>query len=153
MRPIALLIIASPLIAACAVGQTETASSGAVEPTTETPIAAETRAQQFCYFLESETLTSGVRLTLGAGSRVVGDTYGTIHNEQAPYFAFYRQTHDGLLSGETMTVTTVTEIEYDVQTDREIWIFSPERLVRDDLTYPAADCAVIEARFEADSGG
>ncbi|MEM7443417.1 MAG: hypothetical protein AAF414_08835 [Pseudomonadota bacterium] len=151
MRPLIPIFAMSFLVGACVTGGSDLVATDPNPEVAAASVAAEAQPQHFCYFLESETLTSGVRLTLGAGSHVLGRTYGTIHDEDAPYFAYYEQTHDGVLSGETISVTTITEIEYDVQTDQETWRFSPERLVRDDLTYRAADCAVIEAQFETEN--
>lgn len=108
---------------------------------------AQSTPERACYFIESETLTSGMRLTFGEDQSFAGETYGTIHDEDAPYFAFYRQSHEGAHFRGTMTLTTVTEIEHDTQIEQEIWQFSPAELVRDGLLYRNADCVKLDALF------
>lgn len=113
---------------------------------------AQSTPERACYFIESETLTSGMRLTFGDGYSFAGETYGTIHDEEAPYFAFYRQSHEGSHFRGTMTVTTITEIEHDTQIEQEIWQFSPVELVRDGVQYRNTDCGKVDALFaELDS--
>ena len=106
---------------------------------------AQSTPERACYFIASETLTSGMRLTFGEGYSFVGETYGTIHDEEAPYFAFYRQSHEGSHFRGTMTLTTITEIEHDTQIQREIWHFLPGQLVPGGVHYPTTDCGKLDA--------
>jgi len=135
------------MLAACISGQTESQPASTAEVTAPAP-PIEGLPRQLCYFLDNETLTSGVRLTLGPQSAVTGDTYGNIHAEESGYYAFFLQTHEGSISGNTITVTTETSIEGDDQILQETWTVLPDRLVRPLDIYFSADCADVDARLD-----
>lgn len=140
-------VAVATLLAACTAIEPNSLQSTMVDEVAAPAPTIEGEPRRLCFFLEGETLTSGVQLTLGPGSAVLGETYGTIHNEEAGYYAFYSQAHQGTISGTTISVTTETTIEADFQIEQESWTLLPDRLVRTHETYPAADCEIVDGRF------
>ena len=88
---------------------------------------------------------------------VSGENYGSIHQEDAGYFAAFDTALSSGTLGDTSTVTfdTVTSVDGDTQNGSAIWYLSASGAVPDGLNImlePAA-CDGLAARVYGDEAG
>jgi hypothetical protein len=107
---------------------------------------------QYCYGIDSETLTGAVRLTIQANQGVMGDSSFIIHNQEASYFSAYLQDLEGLLDQNQASLEVTTWIEYDLQNSEEIWTVTPTTLTTETDQLGAIDCAIAQERFAGPDG-
>jgi hypothetical protein len=124
---------------------------------TTTPATSETTDKalspgQYCYGIDSETLTGVVRLTMLENHRVTGDSSFTIHNEEMGYYSAYMQDLAGGLDGNQLSLDITTWIEYDVQESEAVWTITPDTLTTEDEELSAIDCEVAQERFTGPDG-
>ncbi|MEO0464922.1 MAG: hypothetical protein AAF216_00140 [Pseudomonadota bacterium] len=77
----------------------------------------------YCYRFEDESVTEGLEIEVYESGAVDGYHFGTIHDEEAGYFAaFETQLTEGVFGdGNTVTFQTYTEVDGDTQTGEDLW--------------------------------
>jgi hypothetical protein len=95
----------------------------------------------YCYELESKTLSAQAKVTVGNSNTVSGKFQGTVHNKEAAYYTSYQQTFQGPLTGNQAKLDIQTQIEYDNQTSQETWTITPDTLKTERESLQKMDCA------------
>ena len=101
--------------------------------------AADHSSQTSCFEGLNGTTTSEFRYQVEEG-RVSAEHNRTIADHDMGYFTSAQSKGEGVLVGNAIYVSLVTQIEYDVQKAVEIWTLAPDGLMYDSFIYsPCAD--------------
>lgn len=110
------------LLGSCGGSADDTSTTDQQEATDDPVASPETPAAgPYCFSFNDETLTLDVALILDEEQGVTGRQVGVIENEAEGYYTSYESTLTGVLEGHTLTLTIVTEIEYDTQEEQAQW--------------------------------
>ncbi len=139
----------APVEAAVPVAEAAGEVTEAISDAATTAISALTEGE-YCYFLQEDSSTEGLEITLDIAGVFSGRHYGTIHDaENAYYAAFETILSDGQLNDEgVVNFTAVTEVDGDTQYGEEPWVISAEGAHSahwDDAVMEPADCDFVDA--------
>jgi hypothetical protein len=95
----------------------------------------------YCYKLESKTLSAQAKVTVGNSNTVSGELQGTVHDKEAAYYTSYQQTFQGPLTDNQAKLDIKTQIEYDNQATQETWTITPDTLKTGRESLQRMDCA------------
>ncbi|MGG6296826.1 hypothetical protein ACQ4M4_20720 [Leptolyngbya sp. AN02str] len=147
------------LLAACSsantpgnVSASPSPNSGTESADTTPEIAAAGRSPgEYCFQIETDTLTGQLRFMLEADGSVLGGGSAVIQDDENSYYTSYRQQFDGqVVDDNQLELQLITEIEEDVQNSSETWTLTESTLDTGREVYTQVDCA--DLLTEADMG-
>ncbi len=113
---------------------------------------------RYCYQRNEPDLKANIRVNIDSKGQIRGDTQATITNAKESYYSSYLQKITGsLVKPPTLPalakLNVITWIEYDVQTQSQTWVITPQSLkVQDQMELKSANCALVSKAFQNEKG-